>query len=49
MEVVGLFDYKMHSFTQITSNFKNMWRKDVVSWLFDIILQKWYFHLIIYN
>ena len=44
MEVVGLIDHKMHSFTQMTSNFTNMWRKNVVSWLFDIILQKWYFH-----
>ena len=43
MEAVGLFDSKMRSFTQITFDFTNIWRKNVVSWLADIILHKWYF------
>ena len=42
-EPVGLFDYKMHSATQITFHFANKWGKSVVSWLSCSILQ------IIYN
>ena len=34
MEGVGLFDYKMRSFTQITFNFTNRRIKGVASWFF---------------
>ena len=43
MEAVGFFDYKMHSFIQITFNFTNEWSKGVVWWFTDMILHKWYF------
>ena len=43
MEAVGFFDYKMHSFMQITFNFTNKWSKGVVWWFTDMILYKWYF------
>ena len=43
MEAVGFFDYKMHSFIQITFNFTNKWSKGVVWWFSDMILHKWYF------
>ena len=32
MEAVGFFDYKMHSFIQITFNFTNKWSKGIVRW-----------------
>ena len=44
METVGIFDYEMNSFIQITFNFTNKWSKDVVWWFTDMILHKWYFH-----
>ena len=44
MEAGGFFNYKMHSFTQITFNFTNRRSQGVVWWFSDIILHKWYFH-----
>ena len=38
MEAVVFFDYKMHSFMQITFNFTNKWSKGVVWWFTDMIL-----------
>ena len=43
MEAMGLFDYKMHSFIQITFNFTNKWSKGVVWWFTEMLLHKWYF------
>ena len=43
MEAVGFFDYKMHSFIQITVNFTNMGSKGVVWWFTEMILHKWIF------
>ena len=40
MEAVGFFDYKMHSFIQITFNFTNKLSKGVVWRFTDMILHK---------